>query len=258
MARPLIAVEKATEGYAVVTFDRPEAMNALSVRLRQQLVETFHAFKDDPAVRVVVLTGSGRAFCAGLDLKEWGGASGAAAGAFDCDPVRAMLAYPGPVIGAINGLTITGGLEIALACDVLIASSDAKFADTHAQAGLLPGWGLSVRLPRIIGIQRAKELSLTGNFISAQHALAWGLVNRVVSPDQLMPEALQLARDMLSAVPATLVAYKKLIDEGFALTFAEALTAERALASTANAAVSREEVERRLEALKARARTRSG
>ena len=115
------------------------------------------------------------------------------------DPVRAMAAFSGPVIGAINGVAITGGFELALACDVLIASSNARFADTHARVGVMPGWGLSQKLSRAVGIYRAKELSLSGNFLSAEQANDWGLVNRVVAPEDLMPQARALAEDTLGA-----------------------------------------------------------
>ena len=109
-----------------------------------------------------------------------------------------MSRLAAPVIGAINVAAITGGFELALTCDLMIASTRASFADTHARVGVLPGWGLSQRLARIVGPGRAKELSLTGNFLDAGQAAAWGLVNRVVEPDALLPTALKLASDMLS------------------------------------------------------------
>jgi enoyl-CoA hydratase len=226
----LIIIERPFDGCVVVTLNRPRAMNALSLALRRELVQTFRQFHNDPDIRVVVLTGAGTAFCAGLDLKELGAIANPSASIVpseEDDPIRAMENYPGPIIGAINGAAITGGFELALACDILIASSAARFADTHVRVGVLPGWGLSQRLSRLIGIQRAKELSFTGNFLSAQRAESWGLVNRVVEPDALLPEALALAKDMLSTDPATLVAYKQLIDDGARLPLGEALRLEK-------------------------------
>jgi enoyl-CoA hydratase len=120
--------------------------------------------------------------------------------------VAALAHFSGPVIGAINGLAITGGVEIALACDLLIASSDARFADTHVKVGLLPGWGGSVRMQQRIGPHRAKELALTGRFFSADEALAWGFVNRVVAAAELRAEAQALARQMLANDRAGLIA----------------------------------------------------
>jgi len=265
MSEPNVLIEKSPEGYAVVTLNRPTAMNALSRGLRQELADAIDALEADPDVRVLILTGAGRAFTAGLDLKELGvkGFSGDPAGqsmqeAVQVgDPVRAIGRFSGPVIGAINGVAITGGFELALACDVLLASSEARFADTHARVGVMPGWGLSQKLSRLIGISRAKELSLTGNFLGAEQALAWGLVNRVVPPSQLMTQARALACDMLSVLPHMLIAYKQVIDQGYATTFTEGMAIERARADANNGAISPEEIEARREAVRARAQTQN-
>jgi len=253
----MLRVEK-TGSTAVVILDRPEAMNALSRALRARLHEAVTELAADPDVKVLILTGAGRAFTAGLDLKELGsdprGLGAANARSPAENPVHAILDCPKPVIGAINGVAITGGFELALACDVLIASTNARFADTHARVGILPGWGLSQRLARIIGIYRAKELSLTGNFLDAQTALAWGLVNRVVEPEALMPAAMALADDMASIPLETLAAYKALIDRGYDLPFGAALAHEHAISSSANAKVTPQMVEERRLAIQARGR----
>jgi enoyl-CoA hydratase len=237
MSEPILLVERAA-GVAAVTLNRPQAMNALSRALRTEFVRAFDALAADPAVRVVILTGAGRAFCAGLDLKELGGESGPPQSAESAvagdDVVAALGRCAAPVIGAINGFAITGGFELALACDVLVASSAARFADTHARVGIMPGWGLSQKLSRTIGIYRAKELSLTGNYLSAEQAEAWGLVNRVVPPDQLLPTCRALAHDMLSCEPEVLRGYKRVIDAGYAETFVRGLALE-AEASRAHA-----------------------
>jgi enoyl-CoA hydratase len=182
---------------AVVTMNRPEAMNALSSGLRAELAAAMVEVDSDDTIRAVVLTGAGtRAFTAGLDLKELGVAGLGAANAETpaANPVKAIEQCRKPVIGAINGVAITGGFEVALACDILIASENARFADTHARVGIMPGWGLSQKLSRMIGISRAKELSLSGNFLDAQTACQWGLVNRVVSAEDLLATAKKLAR----------------------------------------------------------------
>jgi enoyl-CoA hydratase len=128
---------------------------------------------------------------------------------------------------------------------VLIASTRATFADTHARVGVLPGWGLSQRLPRLIGPGRAKELSLTGNFLSAERAEAWGLVSRVVEPEELLPHALELAADMVSVLPDTLLAYKRLIDDGLRGTLAEGLRVEKERSAAWAATLAAADIERR-------------
>lgn len=238
---------------ALVTLNRPSAMNALSREMRQALADTFSKLEKDNAVRAVILTGAGKAFCAGLDLKELGGGTDTVTSTVQTtDPVTTLSKFSKPVIGAINGVAITGGFELALACDVLICSTNARFADTHGRVGILPGWGLSQKLSRVIGIYRAKELSLTGNFMSAEQANEWGMVNRVVKPDELISTCRKLASDMLSLVPNCLPAYKQLIDDGFAQDFASALQTERKFSHAANKQVSATDIETRREQVRAR------
>ncbi len=253
-----VRVERAAAGYAILTLDRPDARNALSRGLRARFAELVAELDADPAIRVLILTATGPIFTAGLDLAEWDDAGPPAAGAFESSPVDAIAAFRGPVIGAINGHAITGGFEIAMACDLLVVASTATFVDTHAQVGLLPGWGLSPRLVRRVGLARAKELAFTSRALAAREALDWGLVNRVVEPERLLPEATALATEMLAADPATLVAYRSLLDRVAGLPLGEALAAERADALAWNREVTREQVLARLAGLRARRRARSG
>jgi enoyl-CoA hydratase len=226
---PVVLVAR-DQGIATVTLNRPQAMNALSRALRRALAETFAALREDPCVGAVVLTGRGRAFSAGVDLKELGGESpdGGSPEAMlgEADMIREIRACPVPIIGAVNGFAITGGFELALACDFLVASSEARFADTHARVGIVPGWGISQLLPRWIGPGRARELSFTGNFLSAEQALAWGLVNRVVAPDELLPTCHAIARDILSCDPRAVRAIKRVYQEGLGTTLTEGLRLE--------------------------------
>lgn len=245
-----LRVERHEDGFATITLQRPEKLNTLSIALRREFGEAVAQLEDDPAIRVLILTGAGRAFTAGLDLDEWAAPGVVAAGAYEHDAVAALQRFSGPVIGAINGLAITGGVELALACDLLVASSEARFADTHVKVGLLPGWGGSVRLLQRVGPHRAKELALTGRFLSAGEALAWGLVNRVVPPERLRAETEALAREMLQNVPEGIVAYKRLLDQEAGCTFEEALRLERAASVAANAHVTREEIDTRLARLR--------
>lgn len=249
-------------GVATVTLNRPQAMNALNRAMRRALHDTMRAVDGDPAVRAVVLTGAGtRAFTAGLDLKELGSDT-LALGAANADsaadnPVKAIEHCRKPVIGAINGVAITGGFEVALACDVLVASTNARFADTHARVGIMPGWGLSQKLSRMIGLSRAKELSFTGNFLDAATAQAWGLVNHVVDPEALLPLARRLAGDMAQIDPAFLVRYKALIDRGYAASLDEGMLLEGRVSRAANSAVRPEDVEARRAAVQQRGRGQS-
>ena len=245
---------------ATVTMNRPQAMNALSQAMRADLARAMAALDADDAVRVVILTGAGdRAFTAGLDLKELGSDASAMADATgteaSANPVKAVEVCRKPVIGAINGVAITGGFELALACDVLIAADTARFADTHARVGIMPGWGLSQKLSRLIGIHRAKELSLSGNFLDAATAERWGLVNRVVPAAQLMTAARALAADMAQVEPGFAAAYKRLIDDGFAETFADGLAIEHDRGASANARVTPDTIATNRVAVQARGRT---
>ena len=189
---------------ATITLNRPEARNALNGDLLELLTQTIAAADTDDSVDVLVLTGADPAFCAGLDLKAVASGDPRLLGSAPSQDVPVQDRGPfgtltKPLIGAINGFAITGGFEIALACDFLVASENARFADTHARVGLQPWWGLTVALPQAIGFRRAREMSATGNFISAQTALDWGLVNHVVPHAELMPFAHQLAADIASS-----------------------------------------------------------
>lgn len=249
----LVTIER-DGALAIVTLNRPQAMNALSADLRSQLAQAVDMLEADDDIRVMIVTGAGeKAFTAGLDLKELGGNAGDAALTIASDdPVQSLGRFSGPIIGAINGVAITGGFELALACDVLIGTPNTRFADTHARVGILPGWGLSQKLTRALGPSRAKEVSLTGNFISAAQALEWGLINHIVEPDALLDKARALAHDMLSCVPETLAAYKKLMDDGYALNFGAGLELEDQVGRAANRQVSGDAIEQRREAIRER------
>jgi enoyl-CoA hydratase len=202
MTDPVVLTE-VRDGVATVTLNRPKARNALDRELRTAVPATLRELDADPTVAAMILTGADPAFCAGLDLKELG-TSGLSADP-DASPLPALSK---PLIGAINGAAVTGGLELALGCDLLVASERARFADTHARVGVMPGWGLTVLLPQAIGIRRARQMSFTGNYVDAATALAWGLVNEVVAHERLLSRARELAGDMASIPVANLAAIK--------------------------------------------------
>jgi enoyl-CoA hydratase len=202
-----------------LTLNRPQSRNALSSELRGRFFQALRDAEADDAADVVILTGADPVFCAGLDLKELGSVSDLP----DISPHWPPMTKP--VIGAINGAAVTGGLELALYCDVLIASERARFADTHARVGLLPTWGLSVRLPQKVGAGMARRMSLTGDYLSADDALRAGLVTEVVPHEQLLPAARQVAASIVgnnqNAVRALLASYHRIDDaataEGLAI-----------------------------------------
>jgi enoyl-CoA hydratase len=206
-------------GVATVTLNRPEARNALSRALLKALHEALRQADDDDDVAAVVLTGTDPAFSAGVDLKELGQSGGDANATVAADANRRgpFPEITKPVIGAVNGVAITGGFEIALNCDFLVASERAAFADTHARVGIMPGWGLTVLLAEAVGMRRAKEMSTTGNFLDAPTAFAWGLVNHVVPHDELLPVARELAADIAGNDQAGVRRMLRTYDEGFLL-----------------------------------------
>jgi len=208
MADAEVVLVDVADRVAVITLNRPEARNALNRAVRKALPIAIEQCDADDSVDVMILTGADPAFCAGVDLKEFGsgevqpGVGFAELGERRDDgrlPFRGALPpHAKPLIGAINGVAVTGGFEVALNCDFLIASDRARFSDTHARVGVMPGWGLTVLLAQRIGIGRAKEMSITGNYIDAPTALAWGLVNHVVPHEELLPFCRGLAADAVS------------------------------------------------------------
>jgi len=197
-----------TDRVRTLTLNRPESRNALSSALRKQFFAALRDAEADDGVDVVIFTGADPVFCAGLDLKELGDTTELP----DISPKWPPMSKP--VIGAINGAAVTGGLELALYCDILIASERARFADTHARVGLLPTWGLSVRLPQKVGVGMARRMSMTGDYVSATDALRAGLVTEVVPHEQLMPAARAIAASIVGnnqkAVRALLESYHRI------------------------------------------------
>ncbi|MEO5840151.1 MAG: enoyl-CoA hydratase [Acidimicrobiales bacterium] len=198
------------DGVAVLTLNRPEARNALSPELIARLQQTCAECDGRDDVAAMVLIGADPAFCGGIDLKRLAAGTSGAIGLIGDTP---FPAHRKPIIGAINGAAVTGGLELALACDFLIASERARFADTHARVGVMPGWGLTVALPQAVGLRRAKQMSFTGNYVDAPTALSWGLVNEVVAHEQLLSRARQLALDVASIRTACVQEIRSIYDE---------------------------------------------
>lgn len=219
-------------GIGRITFNRPQVMNALTPAMLKEIKNAVLEAGKDHDVKVIVLTGAGRAFCAGVDLKAMGDAKlvNGKVGDFLDVPARELIvtirSVPKVVINLINGFCFTGALEIMLACDIVIASEDAKIGDTHAKWGLRPTWGMSARLPRRVGYLKAKELSFTAEAISAGEAERIGLINLAVPGDKL-EEALQtMAKKIMGNSAQSIAAYKKLYNANENMTLDKSLELE--------------------------------
>jgi enoyl-CoA hydratase len=214
------------DGVRIVTIDRPEAKNAMTLAMRNALIDVIAAADASSDVHAVVITATDPVFTAGVDFKEQiPGERRAVDWALRADPAAALRAAITPTICAVNGACVSGGLEIALSCTFVVASERARFADTHARLNVVPGWGLTALLPRAVGLRKAREMSITGNFVDAAEALRIGLVNHVVPHDELRDRAIALARDV-SPQPAVREVLR-LYNRGDGLSLAEALALER-------------------------------
>ena len=212
----------------VITINRPDARNALSRELIHALYAALTDADADAEVRAVVLTGTDPAFCAGVDLKQAATAGMEYFAEFKThDCIAATGEMSTPVIGAINGATFTGGLEMALGCDFLVASERAVFADTHARVGILPGGGMTARLPQVVGAAMARRLSMTGEVVDAVRAERIGLVTEVVAHEHLISRALDLATQIAETPGPTMLGLKEIYRRGSATTVEPALAAEQ-------------------------------
>lgn len=220
-----------------VTLNRPEKMNSISPGMLDDLDHLMAALASRRELRSLVFTGAGRAFCAGADLKAVrelvSGEDGLAANAAFLERLRSVLVtierFPRPVIAAVNGLALAGGLELVLCCDQVIAAESARLGDAHANYGLVPGGGSSVRLPRKVGPNRAKQLIFSGDFLPAATLADWGLVNRVVADDDLQSATGELVERLAGRSPIGLARMKRMVDDGLEQPLDAALSYELAL-----------------------------
>jgi len=190
-------------GIRTITINRPEAKNALNGVMRRDLCELLAGADGDQSVKAVVLTGTDPVFTAGVDFKDVSRSPDPYTAHLAVNPGRALRAMRTPVLCAVNGACVSGGLEIALSSTFIVASDRARFADTHARLDAVPTWGLTALLPRAVGLRKAREMSITGNFVEAHEALRIGLVNHVVAHDELLPFTRQLAGQIADAPAVT-------------------------------------------------------
>ncbi len=218
MSRDSLVLYEVRDGIAIITFNRPKALNALNSEVNLELIEMMERARNDDEAKVVILTGSGeRAFVAGADIKEMVALDPIGAREFALRAKRAVDAIyniPKPVIAAINGFCLGGGLEYAMACDFRVASDNAKFGLTEITLGIMPGSAGTQRLPRLIGLGRAKELIFTGAIIDARQALELNLINHIYPPDTLLEETITLAGKITSRGPVSLALIKSAMNKG--------------------------------------------
>ena len=224
-----------TDNIATVTLNRPEKLNAYTVDMGEEIVDVFDQLRDDDTARVIILTGAGRGFCAGVDLdhmKEQATATDLKGPRLGEERLvrefpLTLLNYPKPVIAAINGHAIGVGITMVLPCDIRLAASSAKLGLTFTKMGILPGLGSTYLLPRLVGASRARELVLTSGVIEAAEGADMGLINHVVAPDELMSVAREMAASMAACKPAVLAAAKGLLLSGESEAVAEAMRREQ-------------------------------
>jgi enoyl-CoA hydratase len=224
-----IKISLLDEGIGLVTFNRPQVLNALNTATVTETLDAVLALASDPAVRVLVFTGEGRAFVAGADIKELQGKTPETARIYSELGHRLFTAIQDmdkPVIAAINGFCLGGGAEVALSCDIRIASDRAVFGLPETILGIIPGWGATQRTSRLVGPAVAKELIFTGEHINAERALAIGLVNLVAPHDDLMTVALDMARKISCKGRLSIIQAKRVINRGFEMPLREALKLE--------------------------------
>jgi enoyl-CoA hydratase len=217
------------DGIATLTLNRPETLNALSPALFEELRAHLDAIAEQTdTVGCVILGGAGKSFSSGNDLSAILAGEMASSPHFQAETIDAMEALPQPIVAAVRGHCYTGALELVLGCDLLIASESARFTDTHGKWGMTPTWGMSQRLPRRVGLIRAKEMMLTGRLISGAESVAIGLANECVPDAELEKRSQELARQIAGNSWYTLRADKKLVNQGQRHTLADGLAYERA------------------------------
>lgn len=223
----LIVVKRGSDGIAHVIINRPKSLNSLTKSMMRDLAASFKSLASDHSVLVIILSASGTSFCSGVDLTAAEDVFKGDLKDLDADPVVQMERCSKPIIVAIKGFAVTAGFELALASDIIIAAKGAKFIDTHARFGIFPSWGLSQKLSRIIGPNRAREVSLTAMPLTADQAERWGLVNHLVEPNELLKKAQAIAEAIVKNNQDLVLRYKSVINDGLKLDLGHALALEK-------------------------------
>ncbi|KAL2921123.1 putative enoyl-CoA hydratase 1 peroxisomal [Bienertia sinuspersici] len=223
----IMVTREPTTGIAHVIINRPKSLNSLTKPMMKSLAQAFKSLDADPSVKVIIFSGSGRAFCSGVDLTAAEDVFKGDVKDIEADPVAQIERCKKPIIGAIAGFAITAGFEIALACDIIVAAKNTKFMDTHARFGIFPSWGLSQKLSRIIGANKAREVSMTAMPLTAEQGEKLGFVNYVVEGSELMKKAQEIAEAIAKNNQDLVLRYKSVINDGLKLNLADALALEK-------------------------------
>jgi enoyl-CoA hydratase len=218
-----------SDGILTVTLNRPEKLNALNADILQALAEIFRSAKENSKVKAILLTGKGKAFCAGADINRLAQCDAQTGYEFACfgqEVFRTLETMGKPSLAAVNGFAFGGGCELAMSATLRIAANTAQFGQPEVKLGVIPGYGGTQRLARLVGKGRALDLCLTGRFIDANTALSWGLVNRVVEPEALLEESQKMLQGILSMAPLAIAGVMEVIDHGYDLSLNDALHLE--------------------------------
>ncbi len=218
-----------TDGILIITLNRPEKLNALNANVLEGLVGAFDEAKNNPQIKGIILTGKGKAFCAGADisrLAECDAQSGYEFACFGQQVFRQLETLGKPSLAVINGFAFGGGCELAISTTMRIASTAAQFGQPEVKLGVIPGYGGTQRLARLVGKGRAMDLCITGRFIDAQTALQWGLVSEVFAPDLLMEQSIRILKGILSMAPLAVASVMEVIDRGYDMSLTDALHLE--------------------------------
>jgi enoyl-CoA hydratase len=225
----VIEHELDSNGILTLTLNRPEKLNALSTDVLNALAELFRSAKTNPQVRALMITGNGKAFCAGADINRLAECTAQTGYEFAChgqEVFRLLETMGKPTLAAVNGFAFGGGCELAISATLRIASTKAMFGQPEVKLGVIPGYGGTQRLARLIGKGRAMDLCLTGRFITAETALNWGLVTDLAEPEQLLEKGKALLNGILTMAPLAIAGVMEVIDHGYDLSLQEALHLE--------------------------------
>ncbi|CAO2821525.1 unnamed protein product [Amaranthus hypochondriacus] len=253
----ILVTRDTTTGIAYITINRPKSLNSLTRSMMASLAHAFKSLDADDSVKVIILSGSGRSFCSGVDLTAAEDVFKGDVKDEETDPVVQMERCKKPIIGAISGFAVTAGFEIALNCDIIVAAKGAKFIDTHARFGIFPSWGLSQKLSRIIGPYKAREVSLTATPLTAEQAENLGFVNYLVEGNELMVKAQEIAKSIAKNNQDLVLKYKSVINDGLKLNLGDALALEKARAHKYYAGMTKEQFKKMQEFIAGRSSKQS-